>query len=317
VARSGPRRLFGQPVVRRNDHTPATESSPVIAVDIGGTNLRVAVVDGDGAVLERRRVPTPTRGSITGSLAELIADLGADPSYSAVVAVPGLVDYERRSALWAPHLPPEWVTELAEVQLSSRLCRRVSIANDADLAAVGETYFGAGRDIRDVVFVTVSTGIGAGVLLNRRLVRGRRSIAEIGHTIIDRHAFSNREPATLEELASGSNVQRLAQIGAVPARTGEQLEALEESGDDRATAVWMQIVESVTIGILNLAWCFGPDLIIIGGGLGRERPLLDPVRERLNEMTPAMAMGFALVIEELADDAGLMGAAAWDRATTI
>jgi glucokinase len=295
----------------------ATESCPVIAVDLGGTNLRVAVVDGDGTVLERHRVPTPTQGSVADSIAELIAELGADPDYPAVVAVPGLVDYERRSALWAPHLPPDWVTELAEDHLTSRLCRRVCIANDADLAAVGETYFGAGRNASDVAFLTVSTGIGAGVLLNRRLVRGRRSVAEIGHTIIDRHAFSNGEPATLEELASGSNIPRLAQIGAVRARTGEQLEALEESGDDRATAVWMQIVESVTIGIINLAWCFGPDLIIIGGGIGRERPLLDPVRERLNEMAPVIAMRFALVPEELADDAGLIGAAAWDRANTI
>ena len=295
----------------------ATESCPVIAVDLGGTNLRVAVVDGDGTVLERHRVPTPTQGSVADSIAELIAELGADPDYPAVVAVPGLVDYERRSALWAPHLPPDWVTELAEDHLTSRLCRRVCIANDADLAAVGETYFGAGRNASDVAFLTVSTGIGAGVLLNRRLVRGRRSVAEIGHTIIDRHALSNGEPATLEELASGSNIPRLAQIGAVRARTGEQLEALEESGDDRATAVWMQIVESVTIGIINLAWCFGPDLIIIGGGIGRERPLLDPVRERLNEMAPVIAMRFALVPEELADDAGLIGAAAWDRANTI
>jgi predicted NBD/HSP70 family sugar kinase len=294
-----------------------TESRPVIAVDLGGTNLRVALVDGDGTVLARHRVPTPAQGSITDALAELIAELECDPDYSAVVAVPGLVDYERRSALWAPHLPPAWVTELAEDRLASRLCRRVSVANDADLAAVGETYFGAGRNATDVVFVTVSTGIGAGVLLNRRLVRGRRSVAEVGHTIIDRHAFSNGEPATLEELASGSSVARLTQIAAVEADTGEQLEALEESGDDRATAVWMQIVESVTIGVINLAWCYGPDLIIIGGGIGRERPLLDPVQERLTEMAPTIAMKFTLVKEELADDAGLIGGAAWDRANTI
>jgi glucokinase len=293
----------------------ATESRPVIAVDIGGTNLRVALVDGIGTVLARHRVPTPTQGSIIDALAELIAELECDPGCLAVVAVPGVVDYERRRALWAPHLPPGWAAELAEDRLASRLCRRVSIANDADLAAVGETYFGAGRTAFDVVFLTVSTGIGAGVLLNRHLVRGRRSVAEIGHTIIDRHAFSNGEAATLEELASGSNIPRLAQIGAVQARTGEQLEALEESGDERATAVWMQMVESVTVGIINLAWCYGPDLIIIGGGIGRERPLLDPVRARLTQMAPNIAMKFSLVEEELADDAGLIGAAAWDRAT--
>ena len=293
----------------------AVEISPIIAVDLGGTNLRVALVDEDGTVLVRHRVPTPTQGSITDAIAELIAQLECDPDYSAVVAVPGLVDYGHRRALWAPHLPTGWVTELAEDNLSARLCRQVSIANDADLAAVGETYFGAGRNATDVVFLTVSTGIGAGVLLNRHLVRGRRSVAEIGHTIIDRHAFSSGQPATLEELASGSSVPRLTQIAAVPAHTGEQLEALEESGDDRAIAVWMQMVESVTIGIINLAWCYGPDLIIIGGGIGRERPLLDPVRRRLSQIAPTIAMTFSLVEEELVDDAGLSGAAAWESAT--
>ena len=293
----------------------AAEGGPVIAVDLGGTNLRVALVGGDGAVLARHMVPTPAQGSITDALAELVSELECDPDSAAVVAVPGVVDYERGRALWAPHLPTAWVTELSEDTLASRLCRRVSIANDADLAAVGETYFGAGRQANDIVFVTVSTGIGAGVLLNRRLVRGRRSVAEIGHTIIDRHAFSNGESATLEEFASGSSLPHLTQMADVQARTGEQLEALEESGDIRATAVWMQIVKSVTIGIINLAWCYGPELIIIGGGIGREGPLLDPVQKGLAKLAPTIAMEFSLVKEELGDDAGLAGAGAWDRAT--
>jgi glucokinase len=295
----------------------AGEGGPVIAVDLGGTHLRVALVDEDGTVRRCLKVPTPSGGSITNAFGELIVEIGADPGYSAVVAVPGLVDYERRRALWAPHLPSGWVTELAAEHLTTRFRRPVSIANDADLAAVGEAYFGAGRNAADVVFLTVSTGIGAGVLLNRHLVRGRRSVAEIGHTIIDRHAFSKGEPATLEELASGSSVPRLADIAAVPVHTGEQLEALERCGNERATALWMEMVENVTIGIINLAWCFGPELIIVGGGIGRERALLDPVRERLAERAPRLAMETSLVEAELADDAGLVGGAAWYRANDV
>ena len=295
----------------------ATEIEPIIAVDLGGTNLRVALVDRNGTVLKRHRVPTPARGSISDALAKLIDGLGGDPNCSAVVAVPGIVDYQSRRALWAPHLPSGWATELTEDHLTSRLCRRVSLANDADLAAVGEAYFGAGRNASDVVFLTVSTGIGAGVLLNRHLVRGRRSVAEIGHTIIDRRAFSDGQPATLEELASGSSVRRLTQMAELRAYTGEQLEALEVSGDARATAVWTQMVENVTIGIINLAWCYGPDLIVIGGGIGREQPLLDPVRARLSQRAPTIAMDFSLAKAELGDDAGLIGAAAWDRANTF
>ena len=72
------------------------------------------------------------------------------------------------------------------------------------------------------------------------------------------------------------------------------------------------MVESVAIGIINLAWCFGPDLVIIGGGIGRERPLLDPLRAKLAQYAPTIAMTFRLVEEDLADDAGLIGAAAWE-----
>jgi len=76
----------------------------------------------------------------------------------------------------------------------------------------------------------------------------------------------------------------------------------------------MEMVTNVTIGIINLAWCFGPEVIIVGGGIGRERALLDPLREQLAEATSAMAMEFCLVEAELADDAGLIGGAAWRRA---
>jgi len=303
--------------VRQQNAIGAIRPHSVIAVDIGGTNLRMAIVGTDGTLLGRHKIPTPSQGSITEAIAGLIAELEPDPELPVVVAVPGLVDYEQRRTLWAPHLPLGWVDELAEDPLTARLSRPVSIANDADLAAVGETYFGAGTNAADVVFLTVSTGIGAGVLLNRGLVRGRRSVAEIGHTIIDRHAFSKGEPATLEELASGSSVPRLAHIAAVPVHTGEELEALERCGNERATALWMEMVENVTIGIINLAWCFGPELIIVGGGIGRERALLDPVRERLAEMAPHLAMETSLVEAELADDAGLVGGAAWYRANDV
>ncbi len=292
----------------------AAQPGRKIAVDLGGTNLRVALVDPSGGVLRRHRIPTPGGGSIAEALAELVGELEADPETATVIGVPGPVDYESGRALWVPHLPPGWVRDLSESVLSERLGRSVSIANDADLAAVGETYFGAGRRANDIVFLTVSTGIGAGVLLNRRLVRGRRSVAEIGHTVIDRRAFSEGEAATLEELASGSGVPHLAQTAAVPVQSGEQLEMLEEEGDVRATAVWMEMVESLSIGIINAAWCFGPDLIIVGGGLGRERALFDPVKERLGEVAPNLATNLSIVPAALGDDAGLVGASAWQRA---
>lgn len=285
-----------------------------IAVDLGGTNLRVALVDPTGLVLRRHRIPTPSGGSITVALAELIDELGVGSDATVVIAVPGPVDYERGTTIWVPHLPSGWLTELTETVLSDRLGRSVSIANDADVAAVGEAYFGAARRVSDVVYVTISTGVGAGVLLNRRLVRGRRSVAEIGHTIIDRRAFAEAGAATLEELASGSSVPHLAEVAEVAATSGEQLEVLEEVGDMRASLLWMEMIDSLSIGIINAAWCFCPDLIVVGGGLGRESALFEPLRVRVADMAPTRGIQFSVVMAELGDDAGLIGAAAWHRA---
>ena len=87
----------------------------------------------------------------------------------------------------------------------------VSIANDADLAAVGEAWFGAGRDFADVAYLTVSTGIGAGIVTGGLLVHGGRSLAEVGHTVVDGEALADGRPATVEELGSGTALDRLAE----------------------------------------------------------------------------------------------------------
>ncbi len=190
----------------------------VLAADIGGTQMRAALVHPDGTVVHRRTEPTPRHAEAPAALVELIssaaAEFGPERVSCAVIGLPGGVDYEAGRLLWAPNLPPEWPTELTRESLSQRLGMRVSIANDADLAAVGEAYFGAGRAGTDVAYITISTGIGAGVLQRRRLLHGRCSAAELGHTVIDWRAWRAGEPATLEELGSGSGLARLAARGA-------------------------------------------------------------------------------------------------------
>ena len=154
-------------------------------------------------MLARHKVPTPAQGSITDALAELVSELECGPDVAAVVAVPGVVDYESGRALWAPHLPSSWVAELTEDNLASRLCRRVSIANDADLAAVGEAYFGAGRQATTLSSSTARR--------NRRRSTVEPPIgtwASIGgrdrpYDHRSSRLFDSGESATLEEFASG------------------------------------------------------------------------------------------------------------------
>jgi predicted NBD/HSP70 family sugar kinase len=169
--------------------------------------MRAALVDPRGAVLLRRSVPTPNEADVPASLIDLIGSMAAERRHGkashAVVGLPGGVDYETGRLLWAPHLPVQWPDVLSTEGLTAHLDLPVHIANDADLAAVGEASFGAGAASPGVAYLTVSTGIGAGVVHGGRLLRGARSLAEVGHAIIDWRAWQEGAPCTLEELGSG------------------------------------------------------------------------------------------------------------------
>ena len=284
---------------------------PVLSVDLGGTRMRAAVVAPGGAVLRRRVEPTPRRAACPDALLALMAGfLETTGVAEAVVGVPGRVDYATGRLEHAPNLPPGWAPALSEERLSSLLGVPVALANDADLAAVGEARFGAGRHYRDVVYLTLSTGVGAGVVLDGHLVHGRRSLAEVGHTVIDREAAAAGQPATLEDLASGTALARLAADAGL-AGDGAAVVRLVQTGHPGARAVWDRVVEAAAIGVANLAHLYSPDVVVIGGGLGRVGSLLlDPIRAHLARHGPR-GLTVDVVGAALGDDAGLAGAAGW------
>jgi glucokinase len=120
------------------------------------------------------------------------------------------VDYGSGVLEHAPNLSPGWTEVLSGARLATSLGVPVSLANDANLAAVGEAWFGAGQGHRDVAYLTVSTGIGAGMVTGGLLVHGSRSLAEVGHSIVDWRGLG-RGRATVEQLGSGTALARLAQ----------------------------------------------------------------------------------------------------------
>lgn len=289
----------------------------ILAIDLGGTNMRAAIVDADGRVSEREERPTPRQPDVDAliELARAVRERG--DATRAVIGVPGRVDYGSGRLEYAPNLPDTWRDDLTEANLSSALGLDVALANDADLAAVGEAWFGAGRQFSDVAYLTISTGIGAGVVTGGLLVHGRRSVAEVGHTIVDGRAMLEGRPATVEQLGSGTALTELARDAAV-ADDGPALVELVEAGDVTATRVLERVVFSAAIGAVNLAHLFTPEVIVVGGGLGLVGALvLDPMRRMVGERGPrALPQPIAVVNAELGDDAGLAGAGAWERAFT-
>lgn len=277
-------------------------SETILACDVGGTHLRVSVTDTDGVVHEKRVVPTPTDdpAALTRAMESLRDEYVKDIA-GAVVGVPGNVDYLNGRVIYLPNLS-EWGTYITEERLAEDLDIEVLLANDADLAALGEHRFGAGFGSSDMAYVTVSTGVGAGVIIGGRLLHGNVSLAELGHTIIDR-----RHHGTVESLGSGTALSRIA------GEDGAIVTEKARAGDEQALAHIVEVADALAIGILNLAHIFSPEVIVVGGGLSQAGDLiLDPIRKMLAERAQNFPASRAkVVLASGGDDVGLKGAAAY------
>lgn len=279
-----------------------TSIATVLVCDLGGTWLRVALLDGEGSVGEKEVIPTPLDDP--AALVRTMRSVAArakQPIAGAVIGVPGLVDYSRGEVFVLPNIP-KWEGTLSAARLSAELGTSVLLANDADLAALGEHRYGGGRGFDDVLYVTSSTGVGAGVVLGGRLLHGKRSLAEAGHTIIE---YSTG--ATLEELGSGSALERAA--GADPA----DVAARAEEGDAEAARHFANAADAFATGVLNLVHCFAPEVVVIGGGMSRAGDLLlGPVRNKLAQSgLGGPEVQPQVVAAQAGDDAGLRGGYAY------
>ncbi|MGE0266792.1 MAG: ROK family protein, partial [Candidatus Obscuribacterales bacterium] len=200
-----------------------------------------------------------------------------------------------------PNLPA-WEGKVSSSQLEHALGFPVNLANDADMAALGEHRFGAGRGVSDLLYMTSSTGVGAGVIAGGRLLHGRWSMAEAGHIVID---WKRRE--TLEWLGSGSTLARLS------GHPGPVLEELISHGDQEAAAIFDEVASAFAVGVHNLVHCFMPERVVIGGGVSRSgERLLGPIRNQLDECNDGCPIdGHDVFVAAAGDDVGLMGAFAY------
>ncbi|HET7474376.1 MAG TPA: ROK family protein, partial [Candidatus Limnocylindrales bacterium] len=217
--------------------------------------------------------------------------------------------------------------------VSDALDRPAVVDNDATACALAEWWFGAGRDrgaggdpVRDLVYLTISTGVGGGLVLDGRVFRGAAGNAgELGHLTVDHRgrlcACGRR--GCLEAYASGTNIAARARealgssaepssLRAFPAVTARDVAEAAAAGDPLASRVWDETTEILGSAIANILDVFNPELVVLGGGVTRAwRQLLDPVRDiglRL-AMPPARRSG-DVVLTALGDDVGIVGAAA-------
>ena len=274
--------------------------SQAIALDVGGTHSRAALFE-DGRIVWRASAPTPAQQGPQAMLATMVELLAPLQSVQAPigVAIAGQVADGRMTAL-NERILPGWDAYPLTQALTERLARPVRVVNDARAAAWGEYCFGAGRGCDEFLFLTVSTGVGAGLVLNRRLHLARNGFdAEIGETL-------TADGRTLEAHASGTALGELArQHGWDDARA---LCDAADAGDATAEAHLRAGIREVANKLADLTVMLGIQRSAVGGGVGLRAGYVERLREELQRL-PALYRHDVRRVE-LGADAGLHGAAA-------
>jgi glucokinase len=302
--------------------------SVIIAIDIGGTQLRVSIYPQDSIVpINVQRAPT--HGMEDGAYDRLTALIDSvwpkEPVDAISVAAPGPVEPKTGIIFSTPNIK-EWVNFPLGEKLNSRFGVPVFLNNDAKMAAVGEWRYGAGKGHHDVLYLTIGTGIGGGVILDDHLLQGYRSLAaELGHVTVlpDGPLCSCEQRGHLEAVASGSGIanyvrERLA-AGEKSALTPEMAASAKEiaqaarQGDKLAIKAFTRAGQFLGRAVADFLHVFNPSIVIFGGGVSQSSDLFfGPMRTTMvnSVMDPIYVKDLVITTAQLNDDAGLLGALA-------
>lgn len=302
----------------------------VIGLDLGGTNIKGALLDREGNIVLKKEVATLAQEgpeAVALRMAGLVSGFvaGANNNGEEVIGVgigiPGLPDQENGNVIFAPNLRWRNVPLVKLLQKSIRV--PVMLENDANVAALGEQWRGAGRGSKNMIMITIGTGIGGGLIINGKLYSGTNgSAGEIGHTVIDPAGplCTCGRQGCLETLTSAAAMKRMA--GEAVAR-GEktslagkkEIEARDvicaaREKDPTAVKIINSAAHYLGMGIANMINLFNPDTVVIGGGVsGAGDVLLNPLRDSIKKWSlEASYRVVKLALAELGNDAGCIGA---------
>ena len=317
----------------------ASRRRSVLALDLGGTKIITAAVLSTGEIISRKysltladEGPRPIINRLSSAVAETMAQAKLKTSDLAGIgiAAAGIIDTKEGIVTTSPNLPGWRDVPLRDI-IAERLGLTTYLINDASAAALGEHRFGAGRGVDNLIYLTVSTGIGGGIIIDGELYLGADGCAgEIGHMIIETHGpqCNCGKLGCLEALASGSamtkeSVRRLNQgekssiielaDGRLEGITAETVSLAARKGDSLACDIVARAATYLGIGLANLVNIFNPELIVIGGGVSKMgNMLLAPARKAIREIAFKLPARTARIVRaRLGSNAGIIGAAVY------
>ncbi len=314
-----------------------TLAKKLIGIDLGGTTTKFAFIDQSGNILTKWRIPTDISNAgsnIVPNIVQSIANQMRKDDYNSNdflgigMGTPGAVDREKGTVVGAYNLGWEIVQPVGAT-ISANLQLPVFIDNDANSAALGEFWKGAGYKAKDVVFVTLGTGVGGGVVTNGHLVHGINGGAgEIGHITVQPGGYlcTCGKRGCLEQYASATGVVRLAKdlakqftgksriielIDSDEGLTSKMVFYLADNGDILANQIVDKVCSYLGLALSDVGNILNPENIIIGGGVSNAgNTLLQPTTRYFQENAfPSVRDSTKLKLAQLGNDAGVIGAA--------
>ncbi len=302
-----------------NLHTqsPGQTLGQVLGIDLGGSAIKLGRFNQDGRCLQALTVPTPHPATPDAVLVAMVAAIAhIDPEQQAIaigVGTPGPTDATGRIARVAINLNGWHDVPLAD-WLEAKTDRPTVLANDANCAGLGEAWLGAGRWYRNLILLTLGTGVGGAIILDGKLFTGHHGAAgELGLITLnpDGPPCNSGNRGSLEQYASVSAIRR---------RTGLEPDALSAkaiAGDAKALAFWQEYGRDLGAGLASLVYVLTPEAIVIGGGVCASADLFFPAiqSELEKRVLSSSRAGLQLLRAELGNQAGMVGAArlAWQK----
>lgn len=294
----------------------------VLAGDLGGTNLRVAAVAASGEILSRTKCATPRSdrpqdivSAIVASAADCIAPLGRDVTVGAIgIAIPAMsIDSDRGLVRKAANLP-----SLNEFALAPAVAEKLGIGalleNDANAAAIGESWIGASKGVKNSICVTLGTGVGGGIILDGKILRGPDwSAGEVGHICVepDGPSCGCGSRGCIEQYASATAISRISEEHGRPGQSAFDIFEAAKQGDEVAREVFQRMGNYLGIALAGLINVLNPEVIVIGGGVAAGWDLfIGHVRDEIERRAYSEPARRAKLLPALlGDDAGILGAA--------
>ena len=304
-----------------------------IGIDVGGTNVKIALVDDKGSILYSNSVPTRAEMGYeytVNNIKQAIRDLMSETKVTGIEGIgfdfPGQIDYKNGIVRLAPNIPG-WVNIPIAKIIEDEFKIPTRIDNDVHCAALGELNFGAGKGCENFICMTVGTGIGSGIVINGKLVRGASNAAgELGHIKLQMHEgplCGCGDHGCLEAFASGPSIVAMAEeyiLGGKSTKFRELASGGEitpfivaeaaKQGDPVARRIFARIGEYIGFGLSSVVNLLNPKKIIIGGGVADAGDiLLDPIKETIKKRAMVVAgSAVEIVPAKLGNTAGVIGA---------